>query len=102
MQAAERPNHWGTDPAMALDYHQVLDVDRSVNPPVAGHVLAGLRLRQESERLGPSCRVKIIVLSHIHDSVVNERNLITAVQQSALSVDWVIVTLERTGPDGKY
>ena len=44
---------------IAVDYHQVLDVDRRVNPPSrvdhsgnlpAGHVLAILRLRQEIER----------------------------------------------------
>ena len=109
--AAERPNHWGSDPVIALDYHQVLDVDRSVNPPgrvdhvgnlPAGHVAAVRRLRKEM--VGLRCRVKakVIVLSHIHDSVVNERNLITAVQQSSLSVDCVIVTRERTGPGGKF
>ena len=110
-QAAERLSHWGSDPVIALDYHQVLDVDPSVNPPdrvdhvgnpPAGHVAAVRRLRQEIEELGLHCRVKVIVLSHIHDSVVNERNLITAVQQSSLSVDCVIVTRERTGPGGKF
>ena len=110
-QAADRPNHLGADPVIALDYHQVLDVDRSVNPPdrvdhvgnlPAGHVAAVRRLRQEIEEWGLHCRVKVIVLSHIHDSVVNERNLITAVQQSSLSVDCVIVTRERTGPGGKF
>eukprot|EP00913_Durusdinium_trenchii_P018471 g17353.t1 len=109
--AAERPNHLGADPVIALDYHQVLDVDRSVNPPdrvdhvgnlPAGHVAAVRRLRQEIEEWGLHCRVKVIVLSHIHDSVVNERNLITAVQQSSLSVDCVIITRERTGPGGKF
>ena len=94
---------------IALDYHQVLDVDRSVNPPdrvdhvgnlPAGHVAAVRRLRQEIV-WGLNCRVKveIIVLSCIHDSVVN---VITAVQQSSLSVDCVVVTRERTGPGGKY
>ena len=111
MLAAERPDHWGSDPVIALDYHQVLDVDRSVNPPdrvdhignlPAGHVAAVRRLRREIEEVGLRCRVKIIVLSHIHDSVVNERNLITAVQQSSLSVDCVIITRERTGPGGKF
>ena len=105
--AAERPNQWGSDPVIALDYHQVLHVDRSANPPdrvdhignlPAGHIAAVRRLRREIEEVGLRCRVKVIVLSHIHDSVVNERNLITAVQQSSLSVGFVIVTRERTGP----
>ena len=45
--------------------------------------------------------VKIVIVSHIHGSVVNEQNLVTAVQYSRLSVDCVLITTERTGELGK-
>lgn len=59
-------------------------------------------MRQEIERLGPNCRVKIIVLSRIYDSVGNERSFIIAIQQNALLIDCVIVARERMGRNDKY
>ena len=42
-----------------------------------------------------------MIVSHIHDSVVNEQSLVTAVRYSRLSVDCVFITTERTGELGK-
>ena len=57
------------------------------------------RLRNLIESLG--AYVKILIVSHIHESVVNEQNLVTAVQHSRLPVDCVFITTERTGELGK-
>jgi predicted TIM-barrel enzyme len=56
-------------------------------------------LRNLIESLG--AYVKILIVSHIHESVVNEQNLVTAVQHSRLPVDCVFITTERTGELGK-
>ena len=45
--------------------------------------------------------VKLVIVSHIHDSVVNEQNLVTAVQYSQLPVGSVFITTTRTGVLGK-
>ena len=45
--------------------------------------------------------VKLVIVSHIHDSVVNEQNLVTAVQYSQLPVGSVFITITRTGVLGK-
>ena len=63
------------------------------------HVDAITKLRNLIESLG--AYVKIVIVSHIHDSVVNEQNLVTAVRYSRLSVDCVFITTERTGELGK-
>ena len=46
--------------------------------------------------------VKIVIVSHTHGSVVNEQDLVTAVQYSRLLVDCVFITTERTGVLGKF
>lgn len=81
---------------MAFDYHQVIDTDRwgarggsnrisSTNALPARHVETITRLHNLIERLG--AHVKILIVSHIHGSVVNEQNLVTTVQYSQLPVD---------------
>ena len=99
---------WGDCPVIGLDYHQVLDVDRSQRPlervTFQGdlphlHLQAVVRLRALIEQLG--VHFKIVLVSHIESSDKNERNLVTAVQRSLLPVDLVIVTRARTGTFGK-
>ena len=74
---------------MAFDYHQVIDTDRygsrgdadrvtSAGALPPRHVGTIRRLRNLIESLGAF--VKIVIVSHIHDSVVNKQNLVTAVQ----------------------
>ena len=45
--------------------------------------------------------VKIVIVSHTHGSVVNEQDLVTAVQYSQLPVGSVFITTTRTGVLGK-
>ena len=100
--------HWGDTPLIALDYHQVLHIDRGVKPPVEvdefgnlppRHIQTVKHLRSVIEEL--KADVKIVIVSHIESSSRNERNLLTAVQQSLLPVDLVIVTRQRVGNQGK-
>ena len=64
------------------------------------HVDAITKLRNLIESLG--AYVKIVIVSHTHGSVVNEQDLVTAVQYSRLLVDCVFITTERTGVLGKF
>jgi hypothetical protein len=63
------------------------------------HVEAITGLRNLIDSLG--AYVKIVIVNHIHDSVVNEQNLVTAAQRSRLSVDCVFITTKRTGELGR-
>ena len=100
--------HWGATPVIAFDYHQVLHVDRGVNPPdqvdefgnlPPRHIRTLYHLREIIEELKSD--VKLVIVSHIESSSKNERNLVTAVQTSLLPVDLTLVTRQRTGAEGK-
>ena len=46
-------------------------------------------------------RIKLVLVSHIHDAESNLRNLLNTVEQSQAPFDLVLVTVQRTGPEGK-
>ena len=63
--------HWGDTPLIALDYHQVLHIDRGVKPPVEvdefgnlppRHIQTVKHLRSVIEEL--KADVKIVIVSH--------------------------------------
>lgn len=100
---------FGDVPVIGLDYHQVLDVDRhsrwsAVRVSESGvlpsrHRRTVTELRDHIERL--KSPVKLILVSHIEASERNKRNLLTAVTNSGLSVDLVLITATRVGEGGK-
>ena len=76
---------WGGCPVIAFDYHQVIDTDRYGSRGDADRVTsAGALPPRHVETIrrlrNLSAFVKIVIVSHIHDSVANKQNLVTAVQ----------------------
>ena len=46
-------------------------------------------------------RIKLFLVSHIHNSETNLRNFLNTVERSQAPFDIVLVTVQRTGPEGK-
>lgn len=101
--------HFRDCPVIGLDYHQVLDVDRGsrwnadrvtdsgILPRRHRNTISELRDLIENLR----SPVKIVLVRHIESSSRNRENLLTAVVNSGLSVDLVLITTTRIG-DGNW
>ena len=98
-----------TGSAIVLDWHQVLDTDRQTSRNVQWVGPDGQipwRHRATLLELGHLCResvrvVHLLICSHIETSSRNLENVIHATEQSGLPVQLVLITTQRTGPQGK-
>ena len=108
-KSAETIHSWPGATILAFDYHQVLDVDRLSKyrtvriedflfPERHRQTLQRIRNLLEDQTQG---KVKLVLVSHIHDSETNLRNLLNTVERSQSPFDLVLVTVERTGREGK-
>ena len=98
-----------TGSAIVFDWHQVLDTDRASSRTIHRVGEDGQipwRHKRTLLELSQLCRksarpIHLVICSHIESSSTNLENLIHATEQSGLPVQLVLVTVQRTGPQGK-